>query len=265
MAATTMDRPPITLARIRRDLESLGVERGTTLTVHSSLSAIGWVLGGPPTVVRALLEVLGERGTLAMPSATPHCGDPATWSSPRVPETWLDEVREHLPVFDPATTPTSLGAIPETFRTWPATLRSDHPLESVCARGPLAAEIIREHPLAFSEGPGTPFAKLHDADSRVLLLGVGFNRCTALHLAETLVDKRRTTTVRFPTMRDGRRAWVEMPNVADDNDRHFPVIGQKYLAAAGKAKRGLIGEAEATLFPMRDLVRFAVGYFEAVL
>ena len=61
--------------------------------------------------------------------------------------------------FDPATSPTTLGAIPETFRTWPGTLRSDHPLESVCARGAAAAAVVREHPLDFSEGPGTPFAR----------------------------------------------------------------------------------------------------------
>lgn len=137
-----------------------------------------------------------QRGDAGDARGDPACADPATWREPRIPKTWVDELREALPVFDPATTPTTMGAIPETFRTWPGTLRSVHPLESVCAQGPRAAEITREHPLAFSEGPGSPFAKLYDLDGRILLLGVGFNRCTALHFAESLVAKRRTTTVR---------------------------------------------------------------------
>jgi aminoglycoside 3-N-acetyltransferase len=264
MTIETIQGPPKTEKSLRQDLLTIGVEREMTLMVHSSLSSIGWVVGGPSTVVRALLDVMGGQGTLAMPAATPHCADPARWSAPKVPDAWLEEVREALPVFDPQTTPTTLGAIAETFRIWPGTLRSYHPLESVCARGALASEITREHSLAFSEGRGGPFGKLYDLDSWILLLGVGFNRCTALHFAESLVEKRRTTTVRFPTLDGGRRVWLEVPNVADDNDTHFPIIGKEYLAA-GQAKVGSIGDAQSTLFSMRDLVDFAVRYFEAVL
>ena len=256
--------PPRTEAGLRTDLAALGVTRGMTLLVHSSLSSIGWVVGGAPTVVRALLSVLGESGTLVMPAATPHCTDPATWTSPRLPEAWLADVRAHLPVFDARTTPTTLGAICESFRTWPDTLRSGHPVESVCARGAAASTIVSEHPLAFSEGPGGPFGKLYDLDCRILLLGVGFNRCTALHFAESLADRRRVKTLRFPVLDHGRRVWVEVPNVADDNDTHFPAAGQAYVAEEG-VRRGKIGEAASMLLPMRGLVDFAVRYFDEVL
>ena len=232
--------------------------------VHSSLSSIGWVLGGASTVVRVLLDILGEKGTLVMPSSTPNCSDPASWKNPKLPEAWFEEVREHLPVFDRQTTPTSRGAISETFRTWPGTLRSNHPLESVCARGVLASEITREHPLAFSQGRDGPYGKLYEWDSRVLLLGVGFNRCTALHFAESLVEKHRIKKERFPTLDNGRRVWVEVSNVGDDNDTHFPIIGRQFVSA-GRARQGSIGQAQSTLFPMRDLVDYAVGYFEAML
>ncbi len=264
MDRKTLDRPPVSQTRVRRDLAALGVEPGTTLVVHSSLTAIGWVVGGPQTVVRALLEALGEEGTLVLPAATPQCADPATWKDLRVPAEHLQQVRDHLPVFDPRTTPTPLGAVPEAFRTWPGTLRSDHPLESVCARGPAAREITGEHPLAFSEGPGSPFDRLNRLDAWVLLLGVGFNRCTALHYAESLAARRRTTTVRFPALDNGRRVWVEAPNVADDDDVHFPVVGARFLAA-GRARQGAVGEAPSILFRMQELVPFVVDYFDAVL
>lgn len=255
---------PKTEGRLRDDLAAIGVANGMTLMVHSSLSSIGWVVGGPQTLVRALLHLVGETGTLAMPAATPQCADPATWKDSPVPESWLAEVRESLPLFDPRTTPTSMGAIPEAFRTWPDTLRSNHPLESVCARGFAASEVTLEHPLAFSEGIGGPFGKLYEMDSWVLLLGVGFNRCTALHFAESLVKQRRVTTVRFPTMNNGRRIWMEVPNVADDNDTFFPIIGPKYVST-GKARQGFVGDAPSLLFSMPGLVDFAVAYFGGVL
>lgn len=234
------------------------------MLVHASLSAVGWVVGGAPTVIRALLGVLGAQGTLAMPAATPLCGDPEHWSDPNVPREWLPEVRAHLPTFDRDTTPTTMGAIAETFRTWPGTLRSDHPLESVCAHGPAAAEITADHRLEFSEGPGTPFGRLNELGCRVLLLGVGFNRCTALHLAETLSDRRRVSTVRFPMVRNGTRRWLEVPNVADDHDTHFPIIGNRYLST-GRPRQGTVGSAPAILFSMPDLVRFASEYFDRTL
>jgi aminoglycoside 3-N-acetyltransferase len=260
----TLQRRPITERMLRRDLTTIGVTPGTTLIVHSSLSAIGWVLGGAPAVVRALVDAVGDTGNLAMPAATPHSADPATWRDPKVPEAWIDEMRENVPSFDVRTTPTPMGAIPETFRNWPGTRRSDHPLESVCARGPRAEEITRDHPIAFSEGPGSPFARLYDLDSRILLLGVGFNRCTALHFAESLMAKRRLMTVRFPRLDGLQREWVEAPNVADDRGTHFPLIGAQYLSTR-RAIEGTVGEAEAVYVRMRDLVDFARDYFERVL
>ena len=264
MTRIKFDRQPQTDKSLRRDLSALGVTAGMTLMVHSSLSKIGCVVGGAPMVVTALIEQLGEDGTLAMPVATPEYSDPATWTSPAVAGEWLEEVRDHLPLFDSRTTPTAMGAIPETFRNWPGTSRSDHPLASVCARGPQAPDIVSQHALSFSEGRGTPFEKLHDLESWILLLGVGFNRCTALHFAECLVEKRRTTTNRFAVMEGGRRTWMEVPDVADDNGVLFPVIGEQYVAT-GKAVVGQVGEAQATLFPMRDLVEFATAYFEREL
>jgi aminoglycoside 3-N-acetyltransferase len=125
-----MDGTLITERLLRHDLAAIGIERGTTLIVHSSLSAIGWVLGGAPAVVRALVDAVGDAGNLAMPAATPHCADPATWLGPEVPEARIDEMRDNVPPFDVRTTPTTMGAIPEAFRNWPGTRRSEHPLDA---------------------------------------------------------------------------------------------------------------------------------------
>jgi aminoglycoside 3-N-acetyltransferase len=137
--------PPNTINSLCRDLSDMGLKFGSTVMVHSSLGKVGWTVGGPVSVIRALLEVLGPEGTLVMPAESPGVSDPSSWNDERVRADWHETIREHLPVFDPLTTPTTMGAIPEAFRTYPGTLRSNHPMVSVCANGSLADEITRDH------------------------------------------------------------------------------------------------------------------------
>jgi aminoglycoside 3-N-acetyltransferase len=251
---------PNTLKSLRQDLSRLGVRADMTLMVHSSLGQVSWTVGGPVTAIRALLDLLGPAGTLVMPAESPYVSDPSTWNDPNVPPEWYETIRENLPVFDPLTTPTTMGAIPEAFRTFPGTRRSNHPLASVCANGRHAEAIARHHALEFCEGRGTPFEMLYDLDAHTLLLGVGFNRCTSLHYAESLVPNRRTSLSRYPIIQNGERVWVEMPDMAHDNGVHFPVVGRQFSEAC-EVMAGRVGNAEALLLLTRDLVDFARSYF----
>ncbi len=68
---------PRTRESLAHDLRALGVEAGMTLEVHSSLSTLGWVCGGPVAVVQAFMDVITELGTLLMPTHTPNYTGPA--------------------------------------------------------------------------------------------------------------------------------------------------------------------------------------------
>jgi aminoglycoside 3-N-acetyltransferase len=236
-----------TTASLVADFVALGLQRDAIVMMHSSLSRIGWTQGGPATVIAALLDVLGPRGTLVMPAESPQIADPTSEA-----------------VFDPLTTPTTMGAIPEAFRSYPRTLRSHHPLGSVCANGHLAREITGQHALELYEGPGTPFEKLYELDAWTLLLGVGFNRCTSLHYAESRTPNRRTMISRFPIVENAVRVWVEKLSMATDDSTHFPIVGKQFVAA-GHVRSGKVGEADALLFSTRALVDFAEVYFRAAL
>ena len=255
---------PNTLESLTRDLMRLGLTSGMIAMVHSALGKVGYTVGGPATLIGALKNVLGEQGTLVMPCESPQLLDPSISRDPRARPEWDDTIREHLPVFDPLTTPTTLGAVPEAFRTWPGARRSSHPLVSVCASGASADEITSEHSLSFGEGANTPFEKLYDLDAHTLLLGVGFNRCTSLHYAESLTPNRRTTTHHYPIIEGGERVWVENPDMANDDGEHFPVVGERFMAT-GRVIEGKVGEADALLFRTRELVDFAADYFRDVL
>ena len=139
-----------TVELLQTDFKALGVEKGTVLLVHSSLSALGWVCGGAVAVILALQKVLGETGTLIMPAHSTDLSDPSQWENPPVPESWWQIIRETMPAYDPDLTPTrSMGKIAETFRKQKNVLRSVHPQSSFCASGPQASYIISNHSLAF--------------------------------------------------------------------------------------------------------------------
>ena len=225
----------------------LGLQLGLVVMVHSSLGSIGWTDGGPAAVIEALLEVLGPDGTLVMPAESPQLSEPG--------ESGL---------FDPQTTPTTMGAIPKPFAAIPehggAAIRW-----SQCAPTDRhAQEITAEHALEFCEGRGTPFEKLYELDAWTLLIGVGFNRCTSLHYAESLVPTRRTMISRFPLIENGVRVWVEKLSHGHRQRHALPVVGRRFLDR-GQVRAGKVGNAEALLFSTRALVDFAAGYFREML
>lgn len=253
---------PVTADSITADLRALGVAAGDVLVVHSSLSAVGFVAGGPQAVVEALLDAVGPTGTLTMPGHSADWTDPATWVAPPVPEDWWPVIRDHLPAFDPATTPLrAMGVVAETFHRWPGTLRSDHPTVSHLALGPLAERIVGGHTLEHGLGEGSPLARLYELDATVVLLGVGHGNNTSLHLAEYRAEYPGKRMIRqgSPVRRDGQRRWVTYEELDGDTD-DFEAAGAAF-AAAGHERVGAVGAATARVMSQRALVDFATGWF----
>ncbi|MGW3820092.1 aminoglycoside N(3)-acetyltransferase [Streptomyces sp. NPDC005046] len=255
-------REELTEPAITRRLAELGVEEGAILLVHASLSSFGRVVGGAASVLSALGRVLGTQGTLVVPAFTSDNSDTSSVYRERIRGLSDEEriaLRNDMPPFDPDTTPsTGMGVLAETVRCDARSVRSDHPQTSFAALGSEAARIIDNHHPDCHLGENSPLARLYEMGAHVLLLGVGFDSCTAFHLGEYRVPDPPRRTYRCVIRRNGRRQWWSYDDVAlDDSD--FGKLGADFerASAVERVRSGLIGSAQCRLLSLVDAVDYA--------
>lgn len=259
---------PNTIATLSADLRRLGLRTGQVVIVHSSLSKLGWVNGGPVAVIQAIEDVLTPAGTLIMPTHSADYSDPARWQHPPVPESWWELIRRTMPPFQPDLTPTrDMGVIAETFRKQNGVLRSWHPAHSFAAWGQHAERIVDGHSLEYGMGEESPLARIYELEGWVLLLGVGHGNNTSLHLAETRadLDSKQFITDGAPLMvqtpaGEIKREWVPYNDLLYD-ESDFEKLGADF-EQTGVVKLGKVGLAECRLMPQRALVDFGVEWLE---
>jgi aminoglycoside 3-N-acetyltransferase len=257
---------PLTVDSLAEQFAACGLQQGQMVIVHSALSRLGYVIGGPVAVIQALLRVVGPQGTIVMPTQTWKNLDPGrgVYHAENIPESWWSAIREHLPAYDPAITPSvGMGVIAETLRTWPGAKRSLHPVRSFAAVGRHAAFLVADHALEDPFGETSPLGKLYASDGFILLIGVDHHSNTSLHLAEERANYpgKRSVQESSAILVNGTRQWVTYRSRALDQDADFATIGSAY-EAVHDIHPSHVGLAEVRLLRQRPLVDWAVPWLE---
>ncbi len=227
----------LSTAELKSQLLRLGVRRGGVLLVHTSFRAVRPVERGPAGLIEALRDALGPEGTLVMPSWTELDDEP----------------------FDARTTPSArdLGVVAQTFWQLPGVRRSDH-FHAFAAVGPKATAITAD-PLPLPPHiPASPVGRVHDFDGQVLLLGVGHDADTTLHLAELIAGVPYRTPSYCTVLENGRATRIDY---GENNHccARF-AMADDWLRARELQTEGRVGHAHARLVRSRDIVTVALEY-----
>jgi aminoglycoside 3-N-acetyltransferase len=255
---------PLTAESLTASFRACGLQPGQTVIVHSSLSALGWVIGGAQAVIQALLASVGPTGTMLMPTQTWRNLDPASGVHGDVPEAWWPLIRAQWPAYDAGATPSiGMGIVAELFRTWPGAQRSLHPVRSFAALGPNATRLLATQALEEPFGETSPVGQLYALDGRILLIGLDHASNTSLHLAEHRANypSKRVVQESSAVLIDGVRQWITYSS-PDFNAAHdFAALGADY-EAAHQITPTWIGQAPVRLLRQRPLVDWAVPWLE---
>jgi Aminoglycoside N3''-acetyltransferase len=223
------------------DLKNIGVKKGDIIYVHSSMKSIGWIDDGIDTLTEAFLEVLGDEGTLAVPTHT------------------LAFIDRGVPPFDPKETPPGLGAYPEAVWRHPLSKRSAHATHSSAAIGAKADFLTENHDPTNAMGYDSPLHRMVRSNGKILLIGVTHTSNTTVHLAESLsapycklhYDSSwgDTTHTKLPDGTVKTYKQTEYPGCSSN----FNQI-EKHLIDADLIKFGKIGNADSRLIDAAGMV-----------
>jgi aminoglycoside N3'-acetyltransferase len=222
---------------------------GRPVCVHASLRSFGHVQGGAQAVIEGLLA---EGCTVLVPTFSFSAFAASPLPHQRPSRNAYDYGRPELPrpgnerIF----TTTSLeidreamGAIPTAVLEMSECVRGNHPLGSFSAVGPLARELVAgQSPIDVY----APLRALAAWDGIVLLMGVGLNRMTLLHLAEQMAG--RNPFRRWANGPDGMPMEVAIGGCSDGFVNFAPVLAPLVTSVR-------VGESLWQAYPVRATLR----------
>lgn len=152
---------------------AVGVKRGDIVNVHSRLFTIGLLRHAaspaetPQIYLRALREVLGDDGTIVVPTYTTSFG--------RLGKPFVYEQ-----------SPSEMGLFSEHVRTSPGAVRTLHPVQSLAALGAQARVLTADHP-RWNVGYDTIWQRMLERGGQVVVVGIPFRQCLSfVHQVESL-------------------------------------------------------------------------------
>jgi aminoglycoside 3-N-acetyltransferase len=226
-------------------LVDLGLTKGDHIFVQSSIGNFGKIKNPLETIKDAFLTVIGDKGTLAVPTFN-FCfcrGED----------------------FDMDKTESEMGQFSEFIRISPESLRSQHPpFHSVATLGKYAmtlSNVMSKTSFSWT----SVFGKMYDLDFKICMLGTSMQHNTFFHYVEEQVGvpyrffKTFTATIKHQDKIEKRSYNYYARDLDLELKFDFHGVGEKILYEIN-GKKTTLGFGVIYLFPCRKLVDITAEY-----
>jgi aminoglycoside 3-N-acetyltransferase len=235
---------------IGKQIEDLGIMENDTLLIHSSMKAIGEVVGGADTVLDAFIEHLSN-GLLIFPT-----------------HTWA-QMNEEYNIFNPLTEPSCVGILSNLFMNRMGVIRSWHPTHSVAALGREAAEYVRGEEQWETPCPRNGcWGKLYDRGAKILFVGCDLTKNTIIHgveewnqIPQRLTENYKPYKILAPNGRLIERPCRDHYHSSGDISQNYGKL-EEPLLRNDIAKLGRIGDAKAIICDVKKMVDLTTSFLK---
>jgi len=236
-----VEKLKITGKEFHNAIKSAGLS-GEIICVHSSLRSFGEVEGGAETIINAFLEA---KCTLLAPSFTYR------FYLPPREEIEQNGIDNDMHTIEPTDRiynsgiidiSSDMGAIPRAMVFTDGRYRGNHPSNSFIALGPEAEELIS---CQTAEDVYAPFRKMMERNGKIVMMGVGLTKMTAIHYAEQLSG--RNLFVRWALDKDGSTMRIREGSCSEGFNNLAPVV-------ADLETQITVGNSLWRIFPIKETV-----------
>ncbi|MBP3656689.1 MAG: AAC(3) family N-acetyltransferase [Clostridia bacterium] len=218
------------------ELRRIGLQPGMEIEVHSSLRSLGDVEGGAETVVDALMECVGQGGSIFMPALRLSLPEELSADDRRM------GITQKLRILPEDAARTGMGAVADAFRLRP---------DVMTGKGVIRTSGWGLHAEEAARG-GLDYVIRHGG--KALLLGVDIYKLTAMHYMEDIL----------PTEISAIFAPAKEVEAVYPPDKWFIETGEPPVRAwytiqrmayeRGVIREGTIGSCKAMFFDIMDVV-----------
>lgn len=246
--------PAVTQADLAAAVARAGLA-GRCVCIHASLRSFGRVASGAASVVDAFLA---QGCTLLVPAFTwtygilppPHLRLPRNGWDYAYTEGHIEGIGR---VYTPATQEidADMGVISAAVVHAPGRSRGDHPICSFAGLGPHAAALVASQRIG---AVFAPLMRLVELDGYVVLMGVGLENMTLLHLAEQ--EAGRVPFRRWANDAQGQAAAVDVGSCSDG-------FAQLAFALQPHERRLVVGASLWRIYPAAAALEVAAAAIRA--